>query len=284
MAIPREKTDWGQELEYGIDLKNRRIRFGWAISASVEADGINDVSEASVEIAIRAIHRMQLDHPKQPIEIYMNSCGGDPYSMAYLVDVILASTCQFKFFGGGRIMSSATWIMAVCDERYLYPNARVMVHDGTEDIKGVLGDVLSDADEAKRFMDILYDIYAKNSRMPKQFWKSICARNLYLTAQEAIQLGLADFIVEPQKRGNLRKKRNHQLSQPVSGRAMRTLVNKLFKRVDLDIKQEIEIKNPDLDVEDPNITVDLPIFQPEQEQPVDTLTDQAVSDDNEEVK
>src|SRR5271170_5768045 len=118
MATQTELTD---SLIHGIDLKTRRIYFGRFLDDGDDNPG--DFTQASIELAIRALHKMSLDAPGKPIEIHMNSYGGDPYAMLRLYDEILSCPCQVKFYGGGAIMSAATWIMAVCDERYLYPNA-----------------------------------------------------------------------------------------------------------------------------------------------------------------
>src|SRR5271154_6324306 len=103
-----EKSDLTEVLIHGIDLKARRIYFGVATDW-VETD-LGDFNQTSVEIAIRALHRMVQDAPGKPIEIHMNSTGGDPYSMLRLHDEILSCPCQVKFYGGGSIMSAATWI------------------------------------------------------------------------------------------------------------------------------------------------------------------------------
>src|SRR5579884_2991180 len=191
MAAQSELTD---SLIYGIDLKNRRIYFGVPIDWSQEDQG--DFTQASVELAIRSMHRMALDAPGKPIELHMNSYGGDMYAMLRLHDEILSCPCQVKFYGGGAIMSAATWIMAVCDERYLYPHASVMVHELSSWYEGKHTDIQIGAVENQRLMAIAYDIYEKNSRMPKDFWVDVLQRDLFLSASEAVSLGLADKIVE----------------------------------------------------------------------------------------
>jgi ATP-dependent protease ClpP protease subunit len=122
-----EKTELTDSLVYGIDLKNRRIYFGISVDSTESTPG--DVNQASIELAIRSMHKMALEAPGKPIEIHMNSYGGDIYAMLRLHDEILAYPCQVKFYGGGAIMSAATMIMAVCDERWLHANATVMVHE-----------------------------------------------------------------------------------------------------------------------------------------------------------
>lgn len=234
MALHTELTDL---LAYGVDIKNRRIYFGVNLDLS-DAQDFSDFTPGSVEVAIRAMHRMAIEGPGKPIEIHMNSYGGDPYAMLRLHDEILASPCQIKFFGGGAIMSAATWIMACCDERYLQPNATIMVHDGSDGFEGKHTDTQIQAGEMKRLQDSLYDIYTANSHMPKEFWADVCQRDLYLTASECIKLGLADKLIEPKKRGNLRKVREAAMKKAPDKASMRKLLKNLYKRIN---KQEVPI-------------------------------------------
>lgn len=250
-----EKTELSDQLIYGIDFKARRIHFGIGLDHSEEDPG--GFSGASVEMAVRAIHKMIQDAPSKPIEIHMNSYGGDPYAMLYLVDVILSSPCQFKFFGGGAIMSSATWVMAVCDERWLYPNATVMIHDGSDsasDMKHT--DKLIDAKEARRLQDKLNKIYAENSRMPEEFWADIVQRDVYLVPEEAIMLGLADKIVEYKKRGNLRKTRQLILNKKPDNKDFKKLIKDIYARIERVKIPHIELNEQKKEPADPKIVID----------------------------
>jgi len=243
-----------ESLAYGIDLKNRRLYFGIPLDSTEENPG--GFSQASVELAIRSMHKMALDAPGKAIEIHMNSYGGDMYSMLRLIDEILSCSCQIKFFGGGAIMSAASWVMVVCDERYLYPNATVMVHELSSDIEGKHSEIKIDANENTRLMNISYDIYAKNSRMPREFWEDICQRDVYMSAGEAVLLGMADKIVEPKKRGNLRKMRQANLKKQVGYGEINALVGELYRRTNRVKVPKIELNPIVKEPTDPSIVVD----------------------------
>jgi ATP-dependent Clp protease protease subunit len=251
MAIKTELDDF---LSYGIDSKHRRIYFGDCTYQAGEESG--EVTQRSIELAVRALHRLVGEGPGKPIELHMNSPGGDPYAMLRLYDEILACPCQIKFFGGGIIQSSATWIMAACDERYLLPNTTVMVHDGSEGVDGTHTDVKIAMSEAVRLQDLLYDVYAANSRMPRSFWEDVCQRDLYLTAEETIKLGLADKIVEPKKRGNLRKARMSSLKKAPPHTEMESLVHKLYSRVNRHNVPKLELNKLVKEESDPNVKID----------------------------
>jgi ATP-dependent Clp protease protease subunit len=249
-----DKSDLTDSLINGIDLKARRIYFGCPMDWVQEDQG--DFTQASVELAIRSIHRMVLEAPGKPIEIHMSSLGGDMYSMLRLVDEILNCPCQIKFYGGGAIMSAASWVLAVCDERHLYPNATVMVHELSSWSEGKYTDIKVGAGENKRLMEIAYDIYAKNSRMPREFWEDVCQRDLYLTAHEAVSLGLADKVVEPKKRGNLRKMRQAAMKKTIDNDEMKKLLTDMYTRIHKVKIPKIELNPTIKEPSDPAIVID----------------------------
>jgi ATP-dependent Clp endopeptidase proteolytic subunit ClpP len=252
MAVFTELTD---NLAYGVDLKNRRIYFGINLDSG-DVDQSTDFTLTSVEYAVRALHRMATDAPGKPIEIHMCSYGGDPYAMLRLYDEIHACPCQVKFFGAGVIMSSATWIMAGCDERNLHPNTTIMVHDGSEGFDGKHTDHQIQAAEMKRLQERLYDIYAENSRMPKEFWEDVCQRDLYMSASEAVSLGLADKIVEPKKRGNLRKARYAALKKTPESKEMNKLVKDIYERINKKKVPKVELNEVKKEAADPGLIID----------------------------
>lgn len=248
-------TELTDNLAYGVDLKNRRIYFGVNLDTG-DVNESTDFTISAVEYAVRALHRMASDAPNKPIEIHMCSYGGDPYAMLRLYDEIHACPSQVKFFGSGAIMSSATWIMAGCDERYLHANCTVMVHDGSDGFDGKHTDHQIQAAEMKRLQDKLYEIYAENSRMPVEFWADVCQRDLYLTASEAVSLGLADKIIEPKKRGNLRKARYAALKKEPETKEMNKLLKDLYGRINKIKVPKLEMNEIKKEASDPHLVID----------------------------
>jgi ATP-dependent Clp endopeptidase proteolytic subunit ClpP len=240
------QTEFEDVLTLGVDSSLRRVYFGDYTVVSTE--DIGAFSHRSVELAVRALHRLAGEDAGKPIELHMSSGGGDAYAMLRLYDAILGCPCQVKFFGGGIIMSAATWIMSACDERYLYPNTTVMVHEGSEGMGGTHTDVKIGAAETQRIQGVLYDIYAANTRMPRAFWEDVCQRDLYLTAQEAVALGLADKVLEPKKRGNLRKVRQAALAKSPTREELQELVCTIYARTNKHIVPTVELNAPPLEL------------------------------------
>jgi crotonobetainyl-CoA:carnitine CoA-transferase CaiB-like acyl-CoA transferase len=131
-----------------------------------------------------------------------------------------------------------------------------MVHDGSDGFEGKHTDGQIQAAEMKRLQDKLYEIYADNSRMPIEFWADVCQRDLYLTASEAVSLGLADKIIEPKKRGNLRKVRYAALKKEPETKEMNKLLKDIYSRINKVKVPKIELNEVKKEASDPHLVVD----------------------------
>jgi len=220
-----DKNSLDEILTFGIDIEKRRIYFG-----IIDSDNGSDVGWGSIEAVVRGMHRMY-EKSSAPIEIHMSCPGGDPYEMLRLVDEIEASPVQVKFVGSGLIASAATWIMAVCDLRMLHKNTYVLVHDGSDQLEDRHTDFQIASKHFQNLQDKLYDIFEQNSRMPKAFWQDVCQRDLYLTAEETVLLGLADKVVQSRKRGSVRRTRNAALSERVDNKTMQKTIKSIYERI-----------------------------------------------------
>lgn len=189
-------------LSYGVDLFHRRIYLGYLDGAADD-----DIGFESIALAIRGIDKLLDFSNKEPIEIHCCSYGGSPYHSLALVDKILESPCKFIFYGRGAIMSAATVIMAVCDERYVSKNATIMLHDGSDGFEGKTTDMQIYVKETERLQDAYNEIYAHNSWLDKSFWDSVVRRDLYLTADEALAIGLVDRLIHAPGRSKFRARK-----------------------------------------------------------------------------
>lgn len=247
MATQSELTDL---FEYGIDLKNRRIYFGYM---SAEPDSSTDFTQTSVELTIRALHKLISENTK-PVELHISSFGGSIYDALRLHDEILASNVQVKFYGGGAIMSAATIIMVACDERYLHANARIMIHELSDSgDEARRSDIKINTQENEILHKTMCDIYANNSRMPSEFWSDIMCKDVFISASEAVSIGLCDSIIESKKRGNLRKKRQAQFKKEVE---LKKLVKDIYDRTGRSRVPKIELNEVKKEPTDPNVVVE----------------------------
>jgi ATP-dependent Clp protease protease subunit len=244
VADRTKKTEFEEILSHGVDFKNRRIYFG--LDSDWDESTGGEFTWESVEIVVRALQKMASDYRHAPIELHMSSYGGQTDEMLRLYDAIQSCPCQIRFYGSGKIMSAATWIMAGCDERYLTPNTQIMLHKWRGNIGAETEtDIKIEMNHYGGWLtDKLNEIFAENSKMPVEFWEEVTKRDLFLTPEEAIMLGLADFIVPFKKRGNLRRKRIAQMNKAVDRSQMKKLVSDIHKRIHRGKNLKIELHIP----------------------------------------
>jgi hypothetical protein len=91
--------------------------------------------------------------------------------------------------------------------------------------------------------------------MPVEFWQDVCQRDLYLTAEETVALGLADKILEPKKRGNLRRMRQSKMKIAPPSKDMKQLVHKIYGRINKVKIPKIELNEIKSEPADPQVIV-----------------------------
>ena len=80
--------------------------------------------------------------------------------------------------------------------------------------------------------------------MPAEFWNEFVGRDLWLSAEEAISLGLADKIIEPKKRGNLRKVRMSAFKNVNNTKNLSEITDRLLTRIYANKNIKIELHIP----------------------------------------
>ena len=227
MLLEKRDTVIDEIMKTGIDVKNRLIYFG----ENAEDDCFGDVSMSSVEYCIRKFNKLIDDDPthEKPINFWVESYGGDIYPTLALYDRIKTCPCPVRFFGYGALMSAITSILCVCDDRFLFRNARVMVHEGSDGAEDRSSHFQVTAKECAIMNDFFDAIYAENSFVDAHTWKEICKMDVYLSAEEAIRLGLADVIVEEPDRTQFRLIRMNNKPEPEK---IAVLIQDIFKRTD----------------------------------------------------
>ncbi len=239
-----KRVDPDYIIENGIDYKNRIIYFGLGPNKANSTEN-GAINQESVGFLIRTIHAMAAQNSKKPITLRVMSPGGDAYSAFALYDFIKSTPNKIIFHGFGEIMSSGTIIMAACDEVYLSPKSTVMVHAGVVNIpETTYQDAQLNMAEERRVQDMLETIYAENSRAPKEFWVKVCKHDTFLSAKEAVILGLADGLIEYVNKDKLRAKRIKTIksSPEDASKMMEIILNRINYHTQVSIKSVKSVK------------------------------------------
>lgn len=143
---------------------------------------------------IKAFNELEILSAK-PITIDLMSEGGSWLDALAIYDRIKSSKCEVIIVGYGLIASAASAIFQAGTHRLSMPHTTFLIHDGTEGFEGNAKDFESWATQSKKDREKLYNIYAERSGKPSSYWEEACKTDKFLTASEAVQLGLADGII-----------------------------------------------------------------------------------------
>ena len=158
-----------------------------------------DIDDSNVGECIKWITYENLDQKPKTLTLYVNSQGGDLYQAFALIDVMRFTEHPIRTIGIGNIMSAAFLIFAsgTKGERYLAANTGVMCHQYSDDHTGKHHDLKATMKEGEHCNDRMLSILKAATGLPPSRLKTklLSATDVYLTAQEAIDLGIADHLL-----------------------------------------------------------------------------------------
>jgi len=162
---------------------------------------MGEIDDENVEKAIRWLlyENMDNSNPDKILTIYINSTGGSLTDAFGLIDVMQNSNFVVRTIAIGNIMSAAFLIFAAGDkgERYVAKNTSIMCHQFTDSIDEKYHDIKAALKETencnKRMVDILTE--ATGLVPSKVKAKLLPASDVYLTAEELLEFGVADHIL-----------------------------------------------------------------------------------------
>lgn len=214
-------------LHFGVSIKNRTIYFG-STPETDEHGSINAgmFSIKTVNDAIIAIDEMIRDTPHFPITIELCSYGGDVYALLRLIDKISNIPCAVHIIAGGIVASSGAYLLFSGDYRRIYRNTKIMIHTFSGASSGDFFQQKIEVAEGLDTHNKLLAILASNSRLDSKTWEEAIKRDLYLTAEEAYELGLVDEIIDPINKDHIRKEKLKNLEKPVKRNILKQVLNK----------------------------------------------------------
>lgn len=134
-----------------------------------------------------------------PIHLYINSPGGSVTAGLAIYDMMKTVKCEVRTYCLGQASSMGSLLLAAGTQgqRYAMPNSRIMIHQpSVHGISGQVTDVEIAAREMTKTKKQMVDIYVNHTGKDAQTLHDLMERDHYMSAQEAIDLGLVDKIVE----------------------------------------------------------------------------------------
>ena len=156
----------------------------------------HDVTQETCDVAIAQL--LFLDSVNNNnIQLYINSSGGSVISGLGLIDTMniikspISTTCVGMAASMGAVLLS-------CGEkgsRFVLPHSRVMIHQVSSGMRGVLSDMRIELEQTERCEQDIYKILAENTNKSVDEIRQLCDRDNWFIGQEAVDLGIADKVL-----------------------------------------------------------------------------------------
>ena len=162
-----------------------------------EVEYVGEVNAQSVYSICRQLRHLQQEDPDGEITLFINSPGGDVISGLALYDVMKAISCPVRTVCLGMAASMGAVLFAAGDKRDILPHGEVMIHDPLIHQTG--GSALALQETSRRLMGMresLCSILAQHTGKPLEEIYEKTARDTFFSAQEAVDFGLADRVVD----------------------------------------------------------------------------------------
>jgi ATP-dependent Clp protease protease subunit len=158
------------------------------------------IDDEKANLIIAQMLFLSNEDSKNDIHFYINSPGGAVTAGLAVYDTMQFIRCEVATYCIGQAASMGAVLLAGghAGKRFVLPNSRILLHQPS--IEGILTGVATDLDiEAKEILRLrqrLYEILAKHTGQEAEKIEKDCDRNLWMEAQEVINYGLADRILQ----------------------------------------------------------------------------------------
>lgn len=174
-------------------------RTWFKITALADGEARVDIYDEIGAWGIRAVDFIKALKDLGPVarlSVHINSPGGEVFDGLAIYNNLKAHSAEVVVVVDGLAASAAS-VIAMAGDRVIMPaNAMMMIHDPS-------GLVMGDADDMREMAGILEKIsvslastYVSKSGMTPEDALKLMSEDTWLTAQEAVELGLADEVTD----------------------------------------------------------------------------------------
>jgi ATP-dependent Clp protease protease subunit len=156
------------------------------------------IDDQVANLAVAQLLHLQSEDPDKDISMYINSPGGVVYAGLAIYDTMKYVKCDVQTICFGMAMSMGSLLLAggAPGKRLVLPNARVLIHQPSGGFQGQSTDVEIHAREILELRKRVDEIYARHTGQTVERVHDDMERDRYFTADEAVEYGLADRIIE----------------------------------------------------------------------------------------
>ena len=188
-------------IPYVIEQTNRGER-SYDIFSRLLNDRIillnEEVNSASAGVVVAQLLYLEGKDPEKDISLYINSPGGMITDGMAIYDTMQYIKCDVSTICLGMAASMGAFLLAAGakGKRFALPNSEIMIHQPSGGAQGQATDISIHANHILRVKEKLNQILSERTGQPLEVVKRDTERDNFMTAQEALEYGLIDKVIE----------------------------------------------------------------------------------------
>ena len=157
-----------------------------------------EVNSASAGVVVAQLLYLEGQDPEKDISLYINSPGGVITDGMAIYDTMQYIKCDVSTICLGMAASMGAFLLAAGTKgkRFALPNSEIMIHQPSGGAQGQATDNSIHANHILRVKDKLNQILSERTGQPLDVVKRDTERDNFMTAQEALEYGLIDKVIE----------------------------------------------------------------------------------------
>ncbi|MFA6365798.1 MAG: ATP-dependent Clp protease proteolytic subunit [Candidatus Hydrogenedentales bacterium] len=166
-----------------------------------------EINDVTADLIVAQLLFLESQDPGRDISIYINCPGGSVTAGLSIYDTIQYIKPDVQTICLGQASSMAALILAcgTPGKRFALPSSRILIHQPWGNASGQSSDISLQAREIVRLKKLTIEYFARHTGKEIERLASDMERDFYMSAQEAIEYGLADKIMESRKHAQIQK-------------------------------------------------------------------------------
>lgn len=157
-----------------------------------------EVNDTTASLIVAQLLYLEAQDPDKDIQFYINSPGGSVTAGMAIYDTMQYIKCDVATICVGMAASMGAFLLSAGTKgkRMALPNAEIMIHQPSAGTQGQITDMAIHMKRLQTIKERMNKIMAENTGKSVEEVTAACERDNFMTAQEALEFGLIDRVIE----------------------------------------------------------------------------------------
>jgi ATP-dependent Clp protease protease subunit len=162
-----------------------------------------EVEDHMANLLVAQMLFLEAESPEEDIHLYINSPGGSVIAGLAIYNTMEYIKCDIATYVTGQACSMGSFLAQAgsAGKRFVMEESRTMIHAVSSGFRGTVHDSKIQYEEAVKLNTRLMELYVKHNSKGKTFedFNTATQRDNFMCAQQAVDFGLADQVVNKRK-------------------------------------------------------------------------------------